>query len=214
MFKGGGKIMRYILCLFFTFFYLSSFALAAGAGFTQKDRELLIRLEERLNQIDKMFEQMDKRFEQVELRISELREDTNKRFAELREDMNKRFEQVDKRFEQVDKRFEQVDKRFEQVDKRFEQVDKRFEEVNRRFESMLQLMMAIVGAFAAIVAVSIGFAIWDRRTMIRPFETKVKEIEENILEDRNRLKKLIEALRQLAREDTKLATVLRSFALL
>ena len=52
-------------------------------SFTQKDRELLIRLDERLNQIDKRFEQIDKRFE------------------ELRQDMNKRFEQVDKKFEQM-----------------------------------------------------------------------------------------------------------------
>ncbi len=167
--------MRYILSMFCAIFCLSSFALAAEVGFTQKDRELLIRLDERLNH--------------VEIRLSE-----------LREDMNKRFEQVDKRFEQVDKRFEQVDKRFEQI--------------NKQFEFMLQIVMAIVGAFAAIVAVTIGFAIWDRRSMIRPFETKVKEIEKDILEDKKHLKKLIEALRQLAREDHKLASVLRNFALL
>ncbi len=168
---------------------LSSVALATEVGFTQKDRELLIRLDERLNQMDKRFEQVDKRFEQVDKRFEQI----ELRISELREDMNKRFEQVDKRFEQVNKRFEEVD---------------------RRFESMIQLMMAIVGAFAAIVAVSIGFAIWDRRTMIRPFEIKVKEIEKDILEDKNRLKKLIEALRQMAKEDQKLATVLRNFALL
>jgi len=168
---------------------LSNIALAGDAGFTQKDREFLIRLDERLNQIDKRFEQIDKRFEQVDKRFEQI----ELRISELREDMNKRFEQVDKRFEQVDKRFEQVDK---------------------RFEAMIQLMMAIIGAFAAIVAVSIGFAIWDRRSMIRPFETKVKAIEEDLLEDKNRLKKLIEALKQLAREDHKLAAVLRNFALL
>jgi len=167
--------MRYVLCLFWIIFGLSNVALAGEVGFTQKDREFLIRLEERLNQ-------MDKRFKQIELRISELREDMNKRF--------------------------------EQVDKRFEQVDKRFEDMNQRFESMIQLMTAIIGAFAGIVVVSIGFAIWDRRSMIRPFETKVKAIEEDLLEDKNRLKKLIEALKQLAREDHKLAAVLRNFALL
>ena len=145
------KLATYMFCMVFC---LSSVSLAAEVGFTQKDRELLIRLDERLNQVDK-------RFEQIELRISELREDMNK-----------------------------------------------------RFEFMLQMMMAIVGAFAAIVAVSIGFAIWDRRTMIRPFETKVKEVEKEILEDKNRFKKLIEALRQLAKDDQKLATVLKSFALL
>ncbi len=73
----------------------------ADGGFTQVDRERMIRLEVK-------FEEIDKRFEQVDKRLLELREDMNKRFVELREDMNKRFEQVDKRFEQVDKRFEQM----------------------------------------------------------------------------------------------------------
>jgi len=45
----------------------------AENGFTQKDRELLIKLKV------KMVE-MDKRFEPIDKRISELREDMNKRF--------------------------------------------------------------------------------------------------------------------------------------
>ncbi len=125
---------------------------------------------------------------------------------------------VDKKFEmmhrEMDKRFEmmhrEIDKRFEQVDKRFEQVDKRFDEVNKKFEMIINLMMAIVGAFAAIGAVTIGFAIWDRRTMTRPFEDKVKKIQQ----DTDKLNRLIEALRKLARHDPKLAEVLRSFSLL
>ena len=55
----------------------------ADGGFTQVDRERMIRLEVK-------FEEMDKRFEQVD-----------KRLVELREDMNNRFVQVDKRFEQI-----------------------------------------------------------------------------------------------------------------
>ena len=70
-------------------------------GFTQEDRERIIRLETTLTLFmeatDQRFEQVDKRFEQVD-----------KRIVELREDMNKRFEQIDKRFEQVDMRFEQM----------------------------------------------------------------------------------------------------------
>ena len=53
---------------------------AQKTGFTQEDRERLVRLEATL----KVFmEQVDKRFEQVD-----------KRFAELREDMNKCFDQM------------------------------------------------------------------------------------------------------------------------
>ncbi len=87
----------FTLVLAFLLTFRIPFALAEGDSFTQKDREMLIRLDERLNQIDKRFEQIDKRFEQVDKRF----EQVDKRFEELREDMNKRFEQVDKRFEQM-----------------------------------------------------------------------------------------------------------------
>jgi len=158
-------------------------------SFTQKDRELLIRVDERLNQIDKRFEQIDKRFEQID----------------------KRFEQVDKRFEQVDKRFEQVELRISELR---EDMNKRFEQVDKRFEFMLQVMLTIVGAFVTIVAVTIAFALWDRRTMIRPFETKVRQIEDDILGDRQRLEALIDILKQQAKSDKKLASLLKNFSIL
>ncbi len=70
----------------------------------------------------------------------------DKRFAELREDMNKRFELMEKRFEMI---------------------NKRFEEVNRRFEQMITFLWILTGIFVSITAVVIGFAYWDRRTIIR-----------------------------------------------
>jgi hypothetical protein len=63
----------------------------------------------------------------------------------------------------------EMDKRFESIDKRFESIDKRFESIDKRFDQMINIFIAIVASFSAIVAVTIGFAIWDRRTMIRPF---------------------------------------------
>ena len=78
--------------------------------------------------------------------------------------------------EQVDRRFEQVDKRFEQVDKRFEQVDKRFEQLERRIDDLVNFLWILSGIFVSITGVTIGFALWDRRTMVRPFEEKVKRI--------------------------------------
>ncbi len=103
---------------------------------------------------------------------------------------------------------EEIDKRFEQIDKRFEQVDKRFEQIEKRFDQIITFMWMIVGIFTAITASTIGFAIWDRRSMIRPFETRVKELEEGKIE------KVISSLRTLAETDAKLAEVLRRYNLL
>ena len=110
---------------------------------------------------------------------------------------------------------EAVDKRFEQVDKRFEQVDKRFEQIDKRFEQMIAFMWMLVVIFVGVTGSTIGFAIWDRRTMIRPFEVKTKEIEEKIKEmDEERLTKLIHSLREIAKVDSKVAEALKKFNLL
>ena len=108
---------------------------------------------------------------------------------------------------EMDKRFEAMDKRFEAVNKRFESIDKRFEAIDRRFDQLNNLIIGIIGAFSAIVAVTIGFAIWDRRSMIRPFEDKVEEL-------RKTDQKFLQILKTLAREDKKLAEVLKSFGIL
>ncbi|MGD2089859.1 MAG: hypothetical protein PVH61_27030 [Candidatus Aminicenantes bacterium] len=135
----------------------------------------------------------------------------------LRE-MDKRFEMVEKRFEQVEKRFEQVDKRFEQVDKQFDQVDKRFDQVDNRFGDMMNYIMILAVIFASMTGLTIGFALWDRRTMIRPFESKVKEIETTINKTQERLDKaqkiddeLISALREYAKKDRKFAEIIKGF---
>ena len=113
---------------------------------------------------------------------------------------------------EIDKRFEQVDKRFEQVDKRISELR---EDMNRRFGQMITFMWMLVVIFVGMTGSTIGFAIWDRRTMIRPFEVKVKEIEEKIKEmDEGRLAKLIHSLKEIASVDSKVAEALKKFNLL
>jgi len=141
---------------------------AGPSGFTQADRERLIRLEATLETFMKA---VDRRFEGID-----------KRFEELRQDMNKRFEQVDKRFEQVDKRFEQ----------------------------MMNFMWILASIFAAMTVANIGFAYWDRRTIIR------KAVDESVarIERKGSLAQLINALRDHAKDDPKLASILRNHNLL
>ncbi|NPA12558.1 MAG: hypothetical protein GXO45_01080 [Aquificae bacterium] len=151
--------------------------------------------------------EIEKDLKVLKAEFKQFKEDTNKRFEELRDDMNRRFELMQI---QIDKRFEQIDKRFEQIDKRFEQIDKRFEEVNKRFEDMFTFLWIITGIFTTLTLGVIGFAFWDRRTIIR----KAKEETIETLEREGKLRNLIEALRELAKEDKKLAEVLRQYNLL
>jgi len=172
--------------------------------------ERLTRLEEGqksiLREMDKRFEAIDKRFEAIDKRFEAI----NKRFDAIDrrfEAIDRRFEAIDRRFETIDRRFEAIDRRFEAIDRRFETIDRRFEAIDRRFDQLNNLIIGIIGAFSAIVAVTIGFAIWDRRSMIRPFEDKVEEL-------RKTDQKFLEILKILAREDKKLAEVLKSFGIL
>jgi DNA-dependent RNA polymerase auxiliary subunit epsilon len=164
-------------------------------GFTQEDRERIIRLETTLTLF---MEATDQRFEQVDQRFIELREDMNIRFIELREDMNKRFEQADKRFEQ-----------------------------------MMNTLQLIAGIFTVLTLGVIGFAYWDRRTIIRKAKEETLETlageaapKEQATIDRavaqavqeikkdQRLPDLLSALRKLAATDPPLANVLKEFHLL
>jgi len=120
--------------------------------------------------------------------------------------------------QQVDKRFEElradVDRRFEQVDKRFvelrEDMNKRFEQVDKRFEELITFMWILAGIFTALTVAVIGFAYWDRRTIIQ--RAKLETIEE--LEERGKLRALLEVMRAVAAKDSNMAEALRRFNLL
>jgi predicted PurR-regulated permease PerM len=103
---------------------------------------------------------------------------------------------------------------FERIDTQFARVDTQFERIGDQFNRQFQLTLGILGAFAAIVAATIGFALWDRRTMLRPVESKVKTIEAELSQNHQQLHALLEALRSLGHTDEQVANVLRQFHLL
>ena len=202
----------WIICLMGGVSWLLSHGAVYGQptlGFTQEDRERIIRLETTLT----LF------MEATDQRFIELREDMNIRFIELREDMNKRFEQADKRFAQVDQRFEDM--------------NNRFKDMNNRFEQMMNTLQLIAGIFTVLTLGVIGFAYWDRRTIIRKAKEETLETlageaapKEQATIDRavaqavqeikkdQRLPDLLSALRKLAATDPPLANVLKEFHLL
>ncbi len=102
----------------------------------------------------------------------------------------------------------------EQLNKRIEDINKRIEDTNKRIDDLMNFLWMLAGIFSAITAVTIGFALWDRRTMVRPFEDKVKSMEKDILENKEKVQKLIETLRELAKEDEKVARLLKHMNLM
>jgi len=102
------------------------------------------------------------------------------------------------------------------LDEGLKQIDKRFELVDQRFEQSNTFMGWMIALFGGMFATTIIFALWDRRTMIRPFETKVKDIEIQIdlLKADKTNSSILSSLRELAKTDSKLAEILKMHNLL
>ncbi|MGD2085902.1 MAG: hypothetical protein PVH61_06945 [Candidatus Aminicenantes bacterium] len=105
-----------------------------------------------------------------------------------------------------------------EMDRRFEQVDKRFEQVDNRFSDMMNYIILMAVVFASMTGLTIGFALWDRRTMIRPFESKVKEIETTIDKSHQTVDQvqktndeLIALLKDYAKKDRKFAEIIKGY---
>ena len=130
-----------------------------------------------------------------------------KRDRELLIELRVKMGEIDKRFEQIDKRISELR---QDMNERFDQVDKRFEQVDKRFGDMFNFLYILAGIFTSLVAVVIGFGYWDRRTIIR--EARREAIE--FIEKEGILRRVLDALRELSREDNRLADALRRFNLL
>lgn len=115
------------------------------------------------------------RLKRLEVVLQEFKESTDKRLTELREDMNKRFE-----------------------------------DVNKRFEQMISFLWMITGIFTTLTLGVIGFAFWDRRTVIRAAKAETIET----IEKEGRLQDLISVLREISKTNPQVESALRKFHLL
>ena len=146
--------------------------------------------------------------------------------------IDQRFDAVDQRFDAVDQRFDAVDQRFDAVDQRFETMqrtiderfetmqrtmDERFTALNDNFDRIWSLMLVVIAGIFGLI----GFIIWDRYSTLRPLERRMHSLEDDLERDLelkapegSRLTRLIHALRDLAKEDSKVEAVLRSYWIL
>lgn len=95
-----------------------------------------------------------------------------------------------------------------------ESVDKRFEQVDRRIERMESVMMWGFGLLFTSMLGMVGFVLWDRRTAVAPVARVLREKEEDIEELRKREQAIIDAMRDYAVGDQRLAGILKARGLL
>ncbi len=81
--------------------------------------------------------------------------------------------------------------------------------MNKHFEQLFTFLWILTGIFTTLVTTVIGFAWWDRKTVIRRARDEaVDEVERKLFV------KLLNVLKDLAKEDKKLAEVLKLRGLL
>ncbi|GAB4219470.1 MAG: hypothetical protein Kow00102_02790 [Spirochaetota bacterium] len=100
-----------------------------------------------------------------------------------------------------------VEVKINEMDKRFEQIDKRFEQIDKRFDQIITFLWILTAIFITITSATLGFAFWDRKTVLKPIEEKVTSNEKKI-------DSALAAFRKLATVDKKVYAILKEFNLL
>ena len=103
----------------------------------------------------------------------------------------------------VDEGLKSVNHRIDALDKRIDALDKRIDSLDKRIDGLQNLIYVVISG----IFILIGFVIWDRRTALAPAIKKNKELEE-------REERIERALKELAKEDPKVASILRNVGLL
>ncbi len=118
---------------------------------------------------------------------------------------------INQRFESMEA---EINQRFEAVDQRFESMETGF---NQRFNFLENLLMVVIAGIFGLI----GYIVWDRKTALRPVEERLLKLENELHrdleiqhEEGSRLTRLVKVLREMAKQDEKLASVLRNFSLL
>ena len=105
--------------------------------------------------------------------------------------------------------------------KRIDDMNQRLDDMNQRISSQQTTMLALFSSMVALILSLFAYIAWDRRTMLKPVVERLEILEKDVMrdldiahKDGSLLTRLVSALRELAKDDEKIASVLRSFSLL
>ncbi len=184
----GGPALNLCMNRFFLGWVVAVLLLPSPARAVEAAPALTDReIAERLTRLET---RLDEGLQGLRADIQQLRADMNQQNQQLREDMGQLREDMNRQNQQL-------------------RAD-----MNLQFARQFRLTLALLVAFTALVAAIIGFALWDRRTMLRPLERTVTGLTEDLSSNRQRLEALLDALRALGQRNPEVARVLKQFNLL
>ena len=174
---------------------------AADSPVTSADREIIERLTRVETRLDGLEEGIKQLRADMTLQNQQLRADINRQNQQLREDMQLQNQQL------------REDMQLQNQHLR-EDMQQLREDLNSQLDRHFQLILGVLGAFTLMFVSILGFAIWDRRTMVRPFADKMKSLEDDLSTKGRRLDVILDALRSLGQRDERVAAILKRLNLL
>ena len=184
-----------------TFFVLPALVWAEDSTAESADREIIERLIRVETRLDEGLKRLEDGIRQLREAMQQLREDMNLQNKSLREDMNLQNQRL------------REDMNLQNQHLR-EDMQQLREDMNSQLDRHFQLILGVLGAFTLMFMSILGFAIWDRRTMVRPFTDKVKSLEDDLSTKGRRLDVIFDALQSLGQRDEKIAAILKRLNLL
>ncbi|MBF0537348.1 MAG: hypothetical protein HQL03_03740 [Nitrospirae bacterium] len=163
---------------------------ATDSSFTQADRDRIIRIEEGLKATNQRLEDAIKA-------INQRFDTTNQKIDDGLKATNQRLEDAIKA----------INQRFDAVNQRFDAINQRFNDINNRIDDLRGVMYIMISVTVSGMIFIVGFALWDRRTILAPLARTTKEVEAQT-------EKLTLALKEKADKDPDLKEALRHAGLL
>ncbi len=174
---------------------------AADSPVASADREIIERLTRVETRLDGLEESIKQLRADMTLQNQQLRADMTLQNQQLRADMTLQNQQL------------REDMQLQNQHLR-EDMQQLREDLNSQLDRHFQLILGVLGAFTLMFVSILGFAIWDRRTMVRPFADKVKSLEDDLSTKGRSLDVILDALRSLGQRDERVAAILKRLNLL
>ena len=124
------------------------------------------------------------------------------------------LKQINKRIDEVNKRIDDITVQLsKRIDDTNSKIDDLRSDMNARFEQHFKYMGWTIAGMFILTGTFAGLLIWDRRTMIKEAKRQVYDDMEREFKP-EKFRKVLSALRELAKNDKKVEEVLRREGLL
>ncbi len=169
---------------------------AADVAADVSDQDRLTRIEARLDGIDGRLGRLEDRFnrfeERIDNRLNRFEDRMDKEMVSIRADLNSQLAST-------------------RAD-----LNSQLASTRAELSGHLNRMNNMLIGFLGLLAVGLGLTMWDRRSVLKPIETEIRQIEADVADkgSKRMLESAVNALRAWGQEDQRMAAILKRLNLM